>query len=131
MESVIRLSKDILARYDIPARNVVGHSDVAPTRKVDPGELFNWVWLAKEGIGINPVGGVSRLTGSHQAGRDPANPATPKGYAESQDLSDYGYDTTDLTKAITAFQRHFRQGNISGEWDEECERILVQLLRLD
>ena len=54
INAVITLSQDILARHDIPARNVIGHCDVAPERKTDPGELFPWSRLAEKGIGIMP-----------------------------------------------------------------------------
>ena len=52
MAAVEALCRHILARHDIPARNVVGHSDVAPDRKQDPGELFDWPGLAAQGIGV-------------------------------------------------------------------------------
>ncbi len=109
MQSVIWLCKDIVARRKIPARNVVGHSDVAPTRKEDPGELFDWKRLAEEGIGLFPAGQVS---------------------AEAVKLAEYGYDTADLPKAINAFQRHFRPKNLTGQWDEECAEILAALQQL-
>ena len=54
VEAVIALCRDILSRHEIPARNVVGHSDVAPMRKEDPGELFPWAWLAAQGVGLWP-----------------------------------------------------------------------------
>jgi N-acetylmuramoyl-L-alanine amidase len=50
MQSLIKLCKDIKTRYEIPAENIVGHSDVAPDRKQDPGHLFDWEMLAKNGI---------------------------------------------------------------------------------
>ena len=55
MESVLVLSKNILNKYNIEAVNVVGHSDVAPLRKSDPGELFDWKFLAKNGVGNFPI----------------------------------------------------------------------------
>jgi N-acetylmuramoyl-L-alanine amidase len=58
MKSVVELCTQILARHAIPARNVVGHSDVAPARKQDPGELFDWALLAKHGIGLWPKASV-------------------------------------------------------------------------
>ncbi len=51
MLSLIALSKDILERHPIPPKNVVGHEHVAPERKQDPGELFDWEWLKREGVG--------------------------------------------------------------------------------
>ncbi|MGY8992341.1 MAG: N-acetylmuramoyl-L-alanine amidase, partial [Rhodospirillales bacterium] len=52
MAALIKLAKDILKRHAIEARNVVGHSDIAPRRKMDPGELFDWPRLAAAGIGL-------------------------------------------------------------------------------
>src|SRR5262249_30688388 len=54
MESLTVLARDILARHSIPPINVVGHSDVAPTRKMDPGEKFDWRGLAQVGVGVWP-----------------------------------------------------------------------------
>lgn len=112
MEAVAELCSDILSRHKIPPRNVVAHSDIAPTRKKDPGELFDWQFLAKKGIGLFPL-----------------NPSslTP---APSSLLANYGYDIGDLTQAITAFQRHFRPQNISGIWDDECAKLLAALLAM-
>src|SRR5206468_4383528 len=56
MAAVTGLCQAILARHPIPARNVVGHSDVAPDRKEDPGELFEWQELARNGVGLWPEG---------------------------------------------------------------------------
>ncbi len=54
MKMVAWLCRDILSRHEIPKRNVVGHCDIAPKRKQDPGELFDWQTLAKLGIGLYP-----------------------------------------------------------------------------
>ncbi|MBL0942550.1 MAG: N-acetylmuramoyl-L-alanine amidase [Alphaproteobacteria bacterium] len=54
MESLLGLSKKITARHQIPAYHVLGHSDIAPGRKIDPGEHFDWAWLAQNGIGVYP-----------------------------------------------------------------------------
>ncbi|MGE0753693.1 MAG: N-acetylmuramoyl-L-alanine amidase [Alphaproteobacteria bacterium] len=108
MRSVQELCHEIIALHDIPARNVVGHSDIAPTRKEDPGELFNWQWLASEGIGLWP-----RVCGDS---------------APARKLTDYGYDISDMPKAIIAFQRHFRPKLLCGTWDEECGQLLAGLL---
>ena len=54
IDALINLSKDIMKRYDIPTWNVLGHSDVAPGRKVDPGHLFPWKQLAENGVGLWP-----------------------------------------------------------------------------
>ncbi len=115
VKAVIALGRDILARHPIPPERVLGHSDVAPARKLDPGELFPWGALAQAGIGLSPEA-VRPIEVSFDAG-----------------LRRFGYgfrpDTdVSLEDAITAFQRHFRPARIDGVADEECERILAALL---
>jgi N-acetylmuramoyl-L-alanine amidase len=103
------LGREILARHPIPASRVLGHSDVAPARKEDPGELFPWEELAASGIGLWPGPAQSVL------GAD--------------DLPRFGYDPdVPLDKTITAFQRHFRAQRLTGEWDQECGLKLASLL---
>jgi N-acetylmuramoyl-L-alanine amidase len=103
------LCGEILGRHPIPASRVLGHSDVAPARKEDPGELFPWAELAGAGIGLLP--------GKHE------------GHAPAADLPRWGYDPeVPADKAITAFQRHFRPGKLNGAWDQECGRLLAALL---
>ncbi len=109
MAAVLGLCQGILSRHAIPARNVVAHSDIAPTRKQDPGELFDWKFLAENCVGVFP--------------EPSSEDATP-----SADLQKYGYDISDHKAAITAFQRHFRPKNLSGEWDAECAGLLAALL---
>jgi N-acetyl-anhydromuramyl-L-alanine amidase AmpD len=112
----MELAQGILARHPIPATRVVGHSDVAPARKTDPGELFPWRHLADEGIGAWPTA----------TGRSLGEPV------ESA-LARYGYGVpphTDvpLETVITAFQRHFRPDTVNGKWDDECGALLAALL---
>ena len=114
--ALIDLSRGILARHPIPPHRVVGHSDVAPARKTDPGELFPWQHLAEFGIGVWPQS-------SHGSLREPVAAA----------LSRYGYGVhphTDvpLEAVVTAFQRHFRPSDVSGKWDGECDSALAALL---
>ena len=134
MHSVIKLCQEILSRHDIPARNVIGHSDVAPTRKQDPGELFDWAWLAKQGIGLWALGIKDKdlEQEGRPVGRPSLEPAKQCSMCEQKAsagaLKDFGYDTTDLPAAIIAFQRHFRPHLLTGKWDDECERVIAQLL---
>lgn len=101
IEAVVVLCRGILARHPIPSCNVVGHSDIAPDRKQDPGELFPWRHLAGEGIGLWRDGG--ERVGELDA-----------------DLSDIGYDTAlDPAVVISAFQRRFRPSRVDGFADEE------------
>lgn len=132
MESVIALCKDILSRYEIPARSVVGHSDVAFRRKHDPGELFDWAWLAREGIGLWHDDPETKDI-HHSFKRGDAG----EGIRQLQEmLVYYGYGMPvdgmfgDITEeCVIAFQRHFRQNNIDGVWDGECEARLEALLK--
>ena len=111
MAALISLGHDILSRHPISPRNVVGHSDIAPARKEDPGELFDWKQLAAAGIGLWP-GDVPAL--ALALGADDAATA----------LATIGYDTEDLSAAIRAFQRRFRPGTIDGGLDAEtCSKI--------
>ncbi len=93
MAALIELATGILDRHPIPARNVVGHSDVAPARKTDPGEKFDWAGLANAGIGL------WFEMGPDDGGGD--------GETVPEMLGAFGYDTADEALAITAFQRHF------------------------
>lgn len=116
MEAVLGLCHGILGRHAIPSRNVVAHADVAPARKEDPGEYFDWQLLAASEIGLWP--------NAH----DGAPMADLRGAARQ--LAAYGYDTADMPKAIMAFQRHFRPKSLTGEWDAECAGLLAALLQL-
>jgi len=110
--AVIDLASGILARHPIPPRNVVAHSDIAPARKQDPGELFPWGRLAEYGIGMWPQTGAP--VGDFAAG-----------------LARYGYDPqATLKDAVTAFQRHFRPSCVDGIADQECAALLGGLLAL-
>ncbi len=98
---------DIVARHGIPAHRVLGHSDIAPTRKSDPGELFDWRRLALNGIGV---------WSDENARQGEADPQRAIDL-----LARYGYGVDDInpTPSIIAFQRHFRPACIDGVMDRE------------
>ena len=113
--SVVRLVHQIKDRYAITRGNVVGHSDIAPTRKQDPGELFPWEELARRRLALP---------------RPTRNLVDP-GWGESgflMALERFGYDVSDPMAAIMAFQRRFRPELIDGEIDAELRMILLALL---
>ena len=115
MAALEDLARGILARHPIEARNVVGHSDVAPRRKMDPGELFDWPRLAAAGIGLWP----------DSAPADAADADEVKAM-----LADFGYETEDPGMTVTAFQRHFRPGRVDGRVDGDTAGRLRGLLAL-
>ena len=110
MATLIKLATEILDRHPIPARNVVGHSDVAPTRKQDPGEFFDWPRLSAEGIGLWPT----------EINADTLN--------FTDGLTQFGYDTADMHAAVTAFQRHFSPEQIDGTVSRQSAHRLAGLL---
>jgi N-acetylmuramoyl-L-alanine amidase len=133
LAAVCDLCLSILARHAIPQRNVVGHSDVAPDRKQDPGERFDWRALAENGVGLWPADAVD--LGTTGAIRD-AVTLRPIRAA----LTDIGYKVAPegpldpaLSGVLRAFQRHWRPEAITGQADDgTLVRLLgVQLLARD
>ena len=134
MACLKKLAADILARYSIAPMRVLGHSDVAPERKQDPGELFDWAGLAAAGIGVWPlsvaateaVPAAPELTPGMQGGAvlDLQLAFDAVGYRiEGSGL----YDPTTIA-VVTAFQRHFRPTSVDGLADAETQALLWQLL---
>lgn len=113
IEALILLCTDLVGRHPIPARNVLGHSDVAPARKIDPGEFFDWPRLAQAGIGLWSDAAADGEIDADSFGRL---------------LRRYGYGAA-TPDAIAAFQRHFRPARITGSADPECLARLLDLLR--
>jgi N-acetylmuramoyl-L-alanine amidase len=112
MAAVAALCGGVLGRHPIPARNVVAHADVAPDRKQDPGELFDWQFLAGRGIGLWTD--------------DFAPPGDLAG-----DLAAIGYDVSlPMAAVISAFQRHFLPDNVTGEPDPATAGRAASVKRL-
>ena len=113
IEALIDLATAIMKRHPIPAARVVGHSDVAPARKTDPGELFPWAQLADYGIGVWPEFSTRML-------RLPVETA----------LSEIGYGVmphvdVPLETVVGAFQRHFTPQAITGTADPQTARRIA------
>jgi N-acetylmuramoyl-L-alanine amidase len=115
MTAVRDLCLGILSRHVIPPRNVVGHSDVAPNRKQDPGELFDWAGLAAAGIGLWPR----------------ASAAEPDAACDESEarkaLTWIGYDPDlPLNVVLAAFQRHFLPASVTGRLDQPTMARLLE-----
>jgi N-acetylmuramoyl-L-alanine amidase len=115
MQSVAQLSRDIMQRHAIPPQNVLAHSDVAPGRKIDPGETFDWDWLAEQGVGI-----TVKSTTVNRSDADTVQ----------KNLKALGYGVDDIKKSITAFQRHYRRSRVDGTVDGETCDVLRRLVAL-
>lgn len=119
IEAVKNVSLDIMARHDIEPENVLAHSDIAPDRKIDPGELFPWKQLAAHGIGVWPDVSVEDTV-----------KATCMDVFRA--LSDFGYHAKDPKKALLAFQQHFEPevfiNNCAGEITSRTKSRLYTLL---
>jgi N-acetylmuramoyl-L-alanine amidase len=115
MRTLTHLLQGIVSRHHIAPYNIVGHSDIAPARKQDPGELFPWQDLAAQGFGM----WMSEQILTH--------------FYEEQDfyglLAQYGYDVTDKDAAATAFHRHFYTENLERAPDAESVRRIISLLQ--
>lgn len=115
VDAVIMLVAQVKNAYGITRGNVVGHSDVAPQRKQDPGELFPWGRLARLRLALP------------RPERNLVDPVwSDAGFLIA--LERFGYDVSDKLAAVTAFQRRFRPETIDGRIDGECRSILLALL---
>jgi N-acetylmuramoyl-L-alanine amidase len=128
--ALIVLARDILSRHPIPPERVLAHSDVAPSRKEDPGELFPWDSLYQAGIGIwvrpaPPAEGPTLSLGDH-------GPAVAE---LKQRFRKFGYGLgesdefdSEMEAVVRAFQRHFRPSRIDGVADPSTVKTLDRVL---
>jgi len=116
MSSLMRLLDTLKRKYTIPPANFIGHSDIAPSRKVDPNIYFPWKTLADSGYGL----WYSDTTGL----------VIPEALDNLQALRIIGYDVKDSTAAISAFKRHFLQDSTGGILSEADRKVLYNLSRL-
>jgi N-acetylmuramoyl-L-alanine amidase len=123
MAAIEQLCRDLLSRYPIPPQRIVGHSDVAPDRKSDPGELFDWPRLARAGVGIwpHPAPNLARGRGRGVGVVERA--------AALADLARIGYCVTpgEEAVALAAFQRRFRPERWDGRLDTETVKRLAEV----
>ncbi len=129
MAAVCDLCLSILSRHTIPARNIVAHSDIAPDRKQDPGELFDWEGLAANGVGLFPPNVPDLGTGG--VVRDAAGLRDVR-----RALADIGYRVAPegaldpaLSSVLRAFQRHWRGEAVTGQADAGTLARLLAVAR--
>ena len=111
--SLIRLLDDLCTRLNIPRSAIIGHADLAPTRKQDPSKYFPWQRLAQAGFGQWPADNLLEA---------------PMGFDPIFGLKALGYDTQDLSATVVAFHRHYR-GIETDALDNEDSKILFNLLQ--
>jgi N-acetylmuramoyl-L-alanine amidase len=130
--AVVALSRDICARRKIPPERVLAHSDIAPRRKIDPGEFFPWDALAAAGVGryLTPNAPDDGPALEPGAGGE-------KVARLQRQLSAFGYKVAetsiydeDTAAAVSAFQRHFRVARVDGRADASTIDVLTRLLAL-
>jgi N-acetylmuramoyl-L-alanine amidase len=131
--SLLRLSKLLIKKYKISPKNILGHSDIAPERKKDPGEKFPWKYLSKNRIGIWHTLNIKELIKNRKF----KTSEVEKKYFFSN-IFKIGYSKKTpknfnkdryLIKVVKTFQRRFRQDLIDGKIDRECLLISVNLLK--
>jgi N-acetylmuramoyl-L-alanine amidase len=131
VETVTALCKDIAARHGISPKRILGHSDIAVGRKIDPGEIFPWHRLAAAGVGHWVAPAPLGMEG-HSLQLDDSGPEVVE---LQESLANYGYGITvsgtyDETTAmvVTAFQRHFRPAQLTGIADPSTRDTLARLI---
>jgi N-acetylmuramoyl-L-alanine amidase len=112
IHSLLRLLATLKTAYNIPTANFIGHSDIAPTRKVDPSYLFPWKELADSGYGLWYT--------------DTTGVMVPAGFSSLTALRLIGYDIKDSSAAALAFKRHFEQ-DTTKTWGASEQKILYSL----
>jgi N-acetylmuramoyl-L-alanine amidase len=112
INSLLRLLTRLKTLYNIPSANFIGHSDIAPTRKVDPSYLFPWKQLADSGFGLWYA--------------DTTGIGVPNGFSSLTALRLIGYDIKDSSAAVLAFKRHFEQ-DTTRSWGLPEQKILFSL----
>ncbi|UST79896.1 N-acetylmuramoyl-L-alanine amidase [Pseudomonas siliginis] len=129
IESLITLLKDISKRNGISPRHIIGHSDIAPLRKLDPGPLFPWKRLADEGLGLWP----NEQAVARQQAVFNSSPLPEPGWFQAQ-LARLGYDTPQTGEldvatrhVLAAFQMHYRPARFDGTPDAQTAALLLVL----
>ena len=129
LSSLIKICKILIKKYKIKKRNIVGHSDISPLRKIDPGEKFPWKELADKKIGIwhncktKDLIKFRQVRISNKFKSEFINNLKKIGYCFHNEKK------TNFSKTIEAFQRHYRKELINGIIDKECFIIAINILK--
>jgi N-acetylmuramoyl-L-alanine amidase len=126
VKSIIYLSKSLLKKYKIKSNNVLGHSDIAPFRKKDPGEKFPWRYMAK--FGIARWHSLSKKTLNENRLKI-INTNEKKNFFKNLFKIGYSKEVLNKKKLVSTFQRRFRQELINGKIDQECLLISQNLAK--
>ena len=128
--SILKLTKFLIKKYDIKQRNILGHSDIAPERKKDPGEKFPWEYLSK-----NNVGYWHNLKQTNLISKRKLKIHYPDKQKFIKNLLNFGFPNNKILsekkyikKLTIAFQRRFRQELINGIVDQECLFISKKII---
>ncbi len=131
ISSLIKLTKYLIKKFKINSKSILGHSDIAPNRKLDPGEKFPWEFLSKNKIGIwhdlnqNEIKKERELKISNPLKLKFINNLFKIGYPRNSKINKNKYDKI----IILAFQRRFRQELVNGKIDKECLLISENLIK--
>tara|TARA_Y100000590_G_C15511534_1_gene935607 strand:- start:125 stop:850 length:726 start_codon:yes stop_codon:yes gene_type:complete len=130
IKSLVTICKELIRKYKIKNKNIVGHSDISPLRKKDPGEKFPWKYLAYNGIGLWHNFKPSLLKKFRKekitASKD------KKKFVKNLEKIGYCYlnkHRLNFSKVLKAFQRHHRKELVNGVLDKECFVISQNLLK--
>ncbi len=134
INSIINLSKLLIKKYKIDKKNFLGHSDIAPDRKKDPGEKFPWEYLAKKNIGIwhnlkkQKLKKLRKIKCKEITKKNFLNNLLKIGYSKKMrnNIKKREYSSF----VVKAFQRRFRPELVNGKIDQECLLISENLIKI-
>ena len=130
ISSLVNLCKKLIKKYKIKKKNIIGHSDIAPLRKIDPGEKFPWKYLAKKKVGIWHDYEPNLLRKFRRT--KVLSKQDKKRFVKNLNKIGYcllAHNKRFFIKTIKAFQRHFRKELINGNLDQECFMIAQNLTK--
>ena len=130
ISSLVKLCKKLIKKYKIKKKNIVGHSDIAPSRKIDPGEKFPWKYLAKNKVGIWHDYKPNLLRKFRRT--KVLTKQNKKRFVKNLNKIGYclsAHNKSFFIKTIKTFQRHFRKELINGFFDQECFMIAQNLAK--